>query len=409
MDEQRQNRSARRGVVPKLVSLGVLAMTAMVLLSACGPEGSKPYSTTSPGSTTTDDIHGLYKLVFWLSLVVFVGVQFAVVYLSLRYRRKKSDTTRPPQVHGNKRLELVWTILPAVVLLVLLIPTLTILFDHDAQASEGDLQVDVYGKQWWWEFHYGEDKVQDGQNLEITTANEIVIPVGRNTVFNLYSNNVIHSFWVPQLTGKLDVIPGHVNSLSITPTEEGEFYGECAEFCGAQHAWMRFKITVVSEEEFYSWVNNWRTSPAVSTKEQAPNSGVVQAPEMFSVCLSCHTFNGFDTNNALDGITAPATFGPDLTMLVCRETFAAGMMETTPENLKKWLMDPGSIKPGNYMSEQIGPGKIELTEEQADEFVEFLYSMAPEDGCYSANGWEGTDTGGTPVATPQESEATPAA
>lgn len=410
MDEQRQNRSARRGVVPKLVSLGVLAMTAMVLLSACGPEGDKPYSTTSPGSTTADDIHGLYKLVFWLSLVVFVGVQFAVVYLSLRYRRKKSDTTRPPQVHGNKRLELIWTIIPAVVLLVLLIPTLTVLFDHDAQAGEGDLQIDVYGKQWWWEFNYGEDQVQNGQDLEINTANEIVIPVGRNTVFNLYSNNVIHSFWVPQLTGKLDVIPGHVNSLSITPTEEGEFYGECAEFCGAQHAWMRFKITVVSEEEFYSWVNNWRTSPAVSAKEQAPDSGVIQAPQMFSVCLSCHSFNGFDTNNALTEINAPATFGPDLTMLVCRETFAAGMMETTPENLKKWLMDPGSIKPGNYMSTQIGPGKpIELTGEQADEFVEFLYSMAPEGGCYSADGWEGSDTGGTPVATPEEFEATPAA
>lgn len=414
MDEQRQNRSARRGVIPKLVSLGILAMTAMVLLSACGPEGDKPYSTTSPASDTADDIHGLYKLVFWLSLIVFVGVQFAVVYLSLRYRRTKGSTKRPPQVHGNKRLELIWTILPAIVLLVLLIPTLTILYDHDAQASEGDLQVDVYGKQWWWEFQYGEDQVQNGQDLEITTANEIVIPVGRNTVFNLYSNNVIHSFWVPQLTGKLDVIPGHVNSLSITPTEEGEFYGECAEFCGAQHAWMRFKITVVSEEEFYSWVNNWRTSPAVSAQPQEEGSGIVQAPAKFSVCLSCHSFNGFENSGALTGITAPATFGPDLTMLVCRETFAAGMMETTPENLKQWLMNPESVKPGNYMSTQIGPGKpIELTEEEADEFVDFLFSMKPAGGCYSANGWEGTDSMGTPVAspvaTPEESEATPAA
>lgn len=410
MDEQRQNGSARRGVIPKLVSLGIVALTALVVLSACGPGGDKPYSTTSPASTTAEDIHSLYKIVFWLSLIVFVGVQFAIVYLSLRYRRKKSDAKRPSQVHGNKRLELVWTILPAVVLLVLLIPTLTVLFEHDAQAGEGQLQVDVYGKQWWWEFHLGEDQVQNGQNLEVTTANEIVIPVGRNTVFNMYSNNVIHSFWVPQLTGKLDVIPGHVNRLSITPTETGEFYGECAEFCGAQHAWMRFKIVVVEEDEFYAWVNNWRTSPAVSTQAQEGDTGVVQAPAKFSVCLSCHSFNGFENNMALTGINAPSTFGPDLTMLVCRETFAAGMMETTPENLKQWLMDPASVKPGNYMSTQIGPGKpIELTEQEAEEFVDFLYSMAPAGGCTSPDGWGGADSGATPMATPEEAEATPAA
>ncbi len=409
MDEQRQNGSARRGVIPRLISFGVVALTAMVVLSACGPSGEKPYSTTSPASNTADDVHDLYKLVFWLSLIVFVGVQFAVVYLSLRYRRKKSDTRRPPQVHGNKRLELIWTILPAVVLLVLLIPTLNILFDHDAQASDGQLEVDVYGKQWWWEFHMGEDQIQNGQDLEITTANEIVIPVGRNTVFNMYSNNVIHSFWVPQLSGKLDVIPGHVNRLSITPTETGEYYGECAEFCGAQHAWMRFKITVVEEDEFYAWVNNWRTSPAVSAQPQEGNTGVVQAPAKFSVCLSCHTFNGFDNNNALSGINAPASFGPDLTMLVCRETLAAGMLEMTPENLKQWLMDPGSVKPGNYMSTQIGPGKpIELSEEEAQEFVDFLYSMAPAGGCTAPEGWS-SEGSATPVATPQDAEATPAA
>lgn len=414
MDEQRHKRhnsSARRGVIPKVVSLGVLAVSAMLVLSACGPDAEKPYSTVDPASTTADDVQGLYKLVFWLSLVVFVGVQFAVVYLSLRYRRKKSDLRRPPQVHGNKQLELIWTVIPAIVLLVLLIPTLNIVFDHDAQAQEGDLQVDVYGKQWWWEFHMGEDQVQNGQSLDIITANEIVIPVGRNTVFNLYSNNVVHSFWVPQLSGKLDVMPGHVNSLSITPTETGEFYGECAEFCGAQHAWMRFKINVVEEDEFYNWVNNWRTSPAVSAQAQEGDTGVVQAPAKFSVCLSCHTFNGFDTNMALTGINAPSTFGPDLTMLTCRETFAAGLMETTPENLKQWLLDPGAVKPENYMATQIGPGMpIDLTDEEAEEFVDFLYSMEPEGGCYAPNGWSSPEDGAaSPEATPQNEQATPAA
>ena len=415
MDEQRHNRqnsSARRGVIPKLISLGVLSLTAMLVLSACGPGGEKPYSTVDPASTTAEDIHSLYKLIFWLSLIVFVGVQFAVVYLSLRYRRKKSETKRPPQVHGNKQLELIWTIIPAIVLLILLVPTLNILFDHDAQAREGDLQVDGYGKQWWWEFHLGEDQVQNGESLDVVTANEIVIPVGRNTVFNLYSNNVIHSFWVPQLDGKLDVIPGHVNSLSITPTRTGEFYGECAEFCGAQHAWMRFKITVVEEDEFYNWVNNWRSSPAASTQAQEGDTGIVQAPAKFSVCLSCHSFNGFQGATTLVGINAPSTFGPDLTMMVCRETFAAGLMETTPENLKQWLLDPGAVKPENYMATQIGPGMpIELTEEEAEEFVDFLYSMAPEGGCLSPEGWSPSGEGDdSPEATPaDELQATPAA
>lgn len=401
--DQQQKSSAEKRGIPKLLSYGAVSLFAMMVLSACGPEGDKPYSTTSPASSTADDIHGLYKLVFWLSLVVFVGVQFAIVYLSLRYKRKKSDTKRPPQVHGNKRLELIWTIIPAVVLLVLLIPTLTVLFDHDAQAQEGSLQVDVYGKQWWWEFHLGEDKVQNGQNLEVTTANEIVIPVNRNTVFNLYSNNVIHSFWVPKLSGKLDVIPGHVNKISITPTQTGEYYGECAEFCGAQHAWMRIKITVVTEDEFYAWVNNWRTSPAASTQPQDGDTGVIQAPAKFSVCLSCHTFNGMENSKAITGINAPASNGPDLTMLACRETIDAGMMEMTPENLKQWIMDPDSIKPGNYMSTVIGPGKVEFTSEEADEIVNFLFSMVPAGGCTAPDGWNAP--GGTPAST----EATPPA
>ncbi|MCO5217173.1 MAG: cytochrome c oxidase subunit II [Thermomicrobiales bacterium] len=412
MDEQRHNRqegSASKRGIAKLLSFGALSLFAMLVLSACGPDGEKPYSTVSPASTQADDIHSLYKLVFWLSLVVFVGVQFAIVYLSLRYRRKKSDTKRPPQVHGHKQLELVWTIIPAVVLLILLVPTLNILFDHDAQAREGTLQVDVYGKQWWWEFHLGEDQVQDGASLDVVTANEIVIPVNRNTVFNLRSNNVIHSFWVPQLGGKLDVIPGHVNSFAITPTRTGEFYGECAEFCGAQHAWMRFKITVVEEDEFYAWVNNWRTSPAVSANQQEEGSGVIQAPQKFSVCLSCHTYNGAENSKALTGINAYANYGPDLTMLACRETFAAGMMEMTPENLKQWLLDPDSIKPGNYMSTMIGPGMaVEFTEEEADEFVEFFFSMIPEGGCMSPDGWN-VSTGDAPAATPESTEATPAA
>lgn len=390
-----QTGQPRRGVFSRMLTLGVLAMSALMVLAACGPEGDKPYSTLTPASPTAEDVQGLYKLLFWLSLVVFVGVQFAIVYISMRYRRRTSVTKRPPQIHGNHRLEIIWTIIPAIVLLVLLIPTITTLYEHEAAAQEGDIVIDVFGKQWWWEFQYHEDVTQGGDSLDVVTANEIWLPVGKSVQLNLQSNNVIHSFWVPRLSGKLDIMPGRVNKLSITPTEVGEFYGECAEFCGAQHAWMRFKINVVPEDEFYAWVNNWRTSPATTVRGEA-SEGVVKAPDAFSVCLGCHRVNGMEGSVMPEGITSPANIGPNLTMLACRETIAAGMLRNTPENLAKWLKDPGAIKPGNYMADQIKPGT--LSDEQVDDLVDYFFEVQPAGGCGSVEGWSGE--GATPDASP---------
>ncbi len=374
----------RRGMLSRLLTLGTLALMALLVLAGCGPDIEPPYSHISPESPSTEAIQDLYKLVFWLSLVVFVGVQFAVVYIAMRYRRKASITKRPPQIHGSRRLEIAWTIIPAIVLLLLLIPTITLLYEGDAAAEEGDIVIDVYGKQWWWEFQYREDANQDGQSLGVVTGNEITVPVGRELQLNLQTNNVIHSFWIPRLSGKLDLIPGHVNTLSITPTEVGEYYGECGEFCGIQHAWMRFTINVVPEDEFYAWVNNWRTSPPTTVRGEATDQ-VVKAPDAFAVCLGCHRVNGVEGSVAPQGIEAPRFIGPNLTMLPCRETLAAGMLENTPENLAIWLNDPGAVKPGNYMADAIQPDT--LTDEQIAELVEYLYSLEPEGGCTSAEGW----------------------
>lgn len=392
----------RRGVRGRLLTLGILSLTALFVLAACGPNTDKPYSTLSPASPTADDIQSLYKLVFWLSLIVFVGVQFAIVYMALRFRRSRDSATRPPQIHGSRRLEITWTVIPAVVLLVILIPTITTLYDHDAAAQDGDIVVDVYGKLWWWEATYGEDKSQDGQNLGVTTANEIWLPVGKEAQIRLQSNTVIHSFWVPRLSGKLDVIPGKVNLLSITPTEVGTYYGECAEFCGAQHAWMRFTIRVVPEDEFYAWVNNWRSAPPASARASEADvaAGVVKAPQAFNICLACHRVNGTAGPNLPRGINAPANMGPDLTLVACRETIAAGMLENTPENLAKWLKDPGAVKPGNYMATQIGPGKVELSDEEIAQLVDYLEGMKPEGGCTDPQGWAGATPAASPAASP---------
>ncbi len=386
----------RRKLGGRVLSLGTLATIAVLVLTACGPEVSKPYSTTSPASPTAGDIQSLYKLVFWLALIVFIGVQFAIVYTALRYRRTKDSPTRPPQVHGNKRLEIMWTIIPAVVLLAILIPTITTLYEHDAAAEEGDLVVDVYGKQWWWEIQYGEDRTQNGQDLSVVTANEVHLPVGKEAIINLHSNNVIHSFWVPRLSGKMDVMPGHVNKLSITPTEVGEYYGECAEFCGTQHAWMRFKIIVEPQDQFYAWVNGQRSgNPAVLSADDPPPAGFERAPAAFGVCLSCHAVTGLG-KPGLTGIEAPANLGPNLTNLSCRDTLAAGLLVNNRENLEKWIDNPGAVKPGNHMATVITPGYIkeQLGQEEFDLLIDYLEGLEPAGGC------DGTGASAILAATP---------
>lgn len=408
---------ARRGFAHRLLTLGTLAVTAILVLTACGPDELKPYSTTSPASPIADQIQDLYKLVFWLALIVFIGVQFVIIYASMRFRKKETSGDRPPQIHGNTRLEIAWTIIPAVVLLVILIPTITTMYDEDNALADSDLVVDVYGKQWWWEIHYSTDDAQANKSLNVVTANELHLPQGKNVKVRLHSNNVIHSFWVPRLAGKMDVIPGHVNEISITPTETGDFYGECAEFCGTQHAWMRFKVIVQPEQQFYGWVNDWRAGNLVATNQDgALPPGVVRAPAKFSLCLACHQVNGaqgsvpiesvLSENSQVAGIGAMANYGPNLTNVGCRETIAAGMLKNNVENVTRWLENPGAVKPGNYMAQVIkGPGpngqKPTLSPEEAKQLAVFLETLKPADGC---------DGSGTPVASPEASpEASPVA
>lgn len=403
----------RRGFARRLVTLGTLALTAVLLLTACGPSGLKPYTTTSPASTGADDINSLYKLVFWLALIVFIGVQFVIVYTALRFRRKNTPSQRPPQIHGNSRLEITWTILPAVVLLVILVPTITTLFDEHDALAKSDLTIDVYGKQWWWEIHYGEDGAQGGQDLGVITANELVIPADRTVKIRLHSNNVIHSFWVPRLAGKLDVMPGQINEMTINSDQPGEYYGECAEFCGTQHAWMRFKVIVAEQDQFYGWVNGWREGNLIATQGDGKNlpAGVTQAPEKFTLCLSCHTVNGAQgsvppnqsDSAGLTGIDARANYGPNLTNIACRSTIAAGMLENNVDNMTLWLTDPDKVKPDDYMADVIKPTTWSSPDE-ARQMAEFLETLKPAGGCFNENAGA-ANPGATPGASPEASPA----
>jgi cytochrome c oxidase subunit 2 len=263
----------------------------------------------------------------------------------------------------------------------------------------------VIGKQWWWEASYPEIPADpdNPDSKPLITANEIRIPQGANVLFNLQSNNVIHSFWVPQLSGKMDVIPGHENKLQFTADTVGEYFGECAEFCGAAHAWMRFKILVVPPAEFDAWVEGWRAPPAGNVNDQ----GVVEVPAEFGVCLACHQINGTNANLAdnvpgLEGMASnpvPDTGnpGPNLTLLACRDTIAAGLLINNAENMKTWLTHTDEVKQGVYMPNYYADGDI--TEEQVDRLVEYLMSLEPEGGCPPRPPLGGV---GTPVAVAQE-------
>src|SRR5215213_2998553 len=241
-------------LVPLLALVGVV-----VLLSGCGSEVAQPYSHIAPQTGKTEDIQTLY--------------------------------------------EITWTIIPAVILLVLFIPNAQVIFKHAAAEQGPDkFDVDVIGKQWWWEFRY-RDIPADPDNPDagpLVTANEALIPVGADVVFHVTSNNVIHSFWVPQLSGKVDVIPGHDNPMQFVASTPGDYFGECAEFCGAAHAWMRFKVKVLPEENFDAWVTAWRTPP--TTDGNPETADVVEVPPAFGVCLACHRINGTNAAVALDGM-----------------------------------------------------------------------------------------------------------
>ncbi|HZD11097.1 MAG TPA: cytochrome c oxidase subunit II, partial [Candidatus Binatia bacterium] len=216
-----------------------------LLLSAC--QASPTF--LNPASPIAGNVANLYKIILGLALVVFVLVEGALILIVVRDRRRPGDDELPEQIHGNMRLEIVWTAIP--ILLVIFLFGMTVQTANSISAprpQSGDMHVRVKGHQWWWEFDY----LDQG----FATANELHIPLGATVQVSLESVDVIHSFWVPQLSGKTDVIPGQHNTMWLKGERVGEYLGQCAEFCGTEHALMRFKVFVDSQEDFDAWVEN---------------------------------------------------------------------------------------------------------------------------------------------------------
>ncbi|MCC6175100.1 MAG: cytochrome c oxidase subunit II [Chloroflexi bacterium] len=337
-----------------LLGLGV-ALT--LLLSGCA---NVPQTTVMPKTEAARQIQDLYVLIFWGAVVVFVGVQGAIFYIVWRYRRRPGNEV-PPQLHGNTRLEIAWTILPAVILVVIAVPSIQTIFALESApppSPDGNpaLEIIVTGKQWWWEYRYPDPANPDDRSKDqVVTANELVIPTGRTVRLWLRSDNVIHSFWVPQLMGKQDVVPGITNHLWFTAEEPGQYFGQCAEFCGIQHAQMRMNVIAMTPPDYQAWF-------ARESAVARPNPEAEDGAQAFTAngCAGCHT---------VSGTTAVGTTGPNLSHVGSRTTIAAGILHNTPENLAAWIRDPQAIKPGNHMP------TLHVRPQDVDALVAYLESM----------------------------------
>ncbi len=334
----------RRARLIPLVALGVI-------LAAC--TGDYPQNAMAPKSDFALVIDDLFWQIIWWSIGVFIVVEALLVYALFRFRRRPGRPG-PAQVHGNTRLEIAWTLAPALVLASIAVPTVRTIFETQAPPTPDALQVQIIGHQWWWEVRYPQ--------LNVVTANEVHLPVGRKVDISLTSADVIHSFWIPQLGGKRDANPGHTNRISLTPFEPGVYWGQCAEFCGASHANMGLRAVVEEPAQFDAWVQA-QQAPAPNLLAQADADPLVkQGAQQFiaSACLACHR---------IAGTPAAGQVGPDLTHVGSRRTIAAGMMENTPENLARWLRNPPGVKPGALMP------NLNLSDDAVKALVAYLGSL----------------------------------
>lgn len=329
IQDGRQRRSRVR-VYGLLIALGALVVA--------GCSSSLNQSSLNPQSVETEQIDQLWRLVLVLATLVFVVVEAALVVSIIKWRKRPGDDTEPKQTHGNTSLEIAWTIVPAVILAVLAVPTLQTLFDLRAPAEGPDVvTVEVVGHQWWWEFRYPDLTGPGGRPL--TTANELHIPAGRTTNLVMTSADVLHSFWVPALAGKRDLVPGRPTEIKITPNEDavGVHNGQCAEFCWLGHADMRVQVVVESQQDYEAWVAD-QLEPA-----QVPTSGpAVGGFETFTqLCTACH-------QALVQGEAGPevvgTAIGPDLTHFGSRRMLGSAILENTPEHLALWIDSPESVK-----------------------------------------------------------------
>jgi cytochrome c oxidase subunit 2 len=338
-------------------------MVGIPLLFAASDSASENLSIFDPVSQPAESIRVLSVLVLAITAFIFLVVEGILVFALVRFHRPAGgDSTEPPQVYGSKPIEIAWTAAPALVVFVLILVTARTLWEvnirpEEPHAGDNTLFVTVVGHQWWWEYaydHYNGKPIRavgpDGKetDLPVITANELHVPaseegIPRRIFLTLKSADVCHSFWVPRLAGKTDLIPGRINSMWFqTPPLAGEdpdvYLGQCAEYCGTQHANMLLRVIVDPPHKFDEWLENER-KPAVDDPAVRDDRAVFLSLS----CISCHRVRGTPARGT------PDKDAPDLTHLRSRKTIAAGVVKNTLEDLERWVDDPQQIKPGCLM------------------------------------------------------------
>ena len=360
-----------RGVKRWITIIAALLLSS-ILLAACGETSP---SILNPQGPVAAKEAGLFWFILVVATIVFVAVESVLIYSIVRFR-ERPNMPNPRQLHGNNTIELIWTIAPSLFLFAVLIGTIYTMFNLGNISGQGrTLEIKVVAHQWWWEFDYSNDN--------IVTADELVVPVGTVVHTLLQSTNVIHSFWIPQITGKTDVVPGHNNDKLFRADTIGTYRGICTEYCGLQHAHMSFELRVLSQSDYVSWLHGQQANAATPTD---PNA--VAGMKIFqSTCVGCHGIVGVNLQSFSDP-HASVLVGPNLTHFGSRRSIAGLVLTWDPQScvvvagssgpaiqnpsacgLYQWLQDPQAVKPGNDMI--IG----HLSDTQIAQLIAYLESL----------------------------------
>lgn len=353
------------------------ALVMMLVVSGCASE-DLPMNALDPAGPVARSQDELWDLVFVIAIVVFVLVEGALVYFVIKYR-DRGESTPPKQIAGNTKLEILWTLIPAVILAGVAVPTVATLFELAEKPTDNPLEVRVVGKQYWWEFEYLNEEGQ-----QVVTSTDLHIPAGRPIYLSMQSlsatigdpgvealdvktgdvnGGVIHSFWVPRLAGKQDVVPNHTRNMTIEADEPGLYEGACGEFCGLSHARMRMNIIAEEPEAFQQWLDA-QAEPAAEPQEALAQEGA----ELFATqqCIACHAITGYE---GPDGQLAEQRIGPNLTHFADRTQMAGGIIDVNEENIKRWLDNPQAVKAGAQMP------RLGLDPDQINALTAYLQSL----------------------------------
>src|SRR5271170_3351642 len=315
-------------------------------------------SIFAPDSTPADQIFGLSMFVLAVTGTIFAIVFGLLLYAAIKFRKRTGDDQREPlQIYGSDQLELAWTVIPVLIVIVLFMTSARVIHSvQDAPRPPGTIEVTVVGHQFWWEYRYPQ--------YGFVTANELHVPVSdpaRPTpaFLTLLSADTDHSFWIPRLAGKTDLIPNHPNSTWIDPHEIGLYLGQCAQYCGTQHAKMLLRASVDSRADFDRWV---KAQQQTAQEDARLSTEAIEGRRVFNAtaCVNCH---------AVAGTAAEGRFGPDLTHLMSRETIASGIASNNAAELRRWVQNPAAIKPGSLMP------SMNLTDKELDEVTAYLLTL----------------------------------